>query len=343
MKIINIASGKGGTGKTLIAAMLSNMLSTTNRTKVLVVDMDIFVRGLTSLLYLKHDKKRRLLETGRASVSDIIAGISDYDNGILLDSEKIGIDRFRDFDIWPSVSMIDEILDHKYVVPSNYDVAFDRVKYLIDSLMSFYKKYDFVILDSRSGYDELTAATHSLSDVTISVEDGDQVSRITANNLINQLSKTGTTPIYRLIHKSDGGSSVDSDEIGRIPFDVDIMHSYGSDEFWINIKKSMLGPALADAWNKLSDNENFDVLISSSRINPIQIGTIERRLSGISLVQRVTFIYGLLISIGGFIVAFGGYEIIRMIASEPIRLASLGAGIIGLVTIFITFLKPPSK
>ena len=56
MKIINIVSGKGGTGKTLLVAVLAELLSR-KRAKVLLIDVDIFVRGLTCLLYYQQDKE----------------------------------------------------------------------------------------------------------------------------------------------------------------------------------------------------------------------------------------------------------------------------------------------
>ena len=46
--IINVISGKGGTGKSLCTAVLADALAK-KCGPVLVIDLDIFVRGLTAL------------------------------------------------------------------------------------------------------------------------------------------------------------------------------------------------------------------------------------------------------------------------------------------------------
>ena len=50
-KIINIISGKGGTGKSLITAVLGRLLAQEGAS-VLLIDYDMFVRGLTHFFYL---------------------------------------------------------------------------------------------------------------------------------------------------------------------------------------------------------------------------------------------------------------------------------------------------
>jgi septum site-determining protein MinD len=341
MKYINSVSGKGGTGKTLIAATLAEMLSRKPRLNVLLIDMDIFVRGLTSLLYLKYDSRRRLLERDERSVADILtnkprANSRSEKEGLRLtedadSGQKPGIHRFREFDMWPAVSLIDEVLDHNDIMPDNFDTAIKRIQLLKKQVELQETKYDFVILDSRAGYDELVAATHFSADLSINVEDDDPVSRVTATNLVSQLAQISGPPVYRLINKSRGQSPGGADVIGKIPFDVDIMNSYGSDEFWVNIKKSLLEPSLAEAWNRLSENENLDQIVSSSRRSPVQSEFVERRLSALSLFQRVAVIYGLLIGMSGLAYGFYGREIFSIVQQDPVRVVSLVMGIAGFV------------
>lgn len=355
MKFINIVSGKGGTGKTLVAATLAEMLSRVPKSRVLLIDMDIFVRGLTSLLYLKYENRRRLLEKGELSVADILMDtksplLDNYDNSTGQNKEyhspsKPGIHRFREFDIWPAVSLIDEILDHNDIMPANFESAslrIDRLKQFIQAQDS-HNNYDFVILDSRAGYDELVAATHSKADVSINVEDDDPVSRVTATNLVSQLNQIAGPPIYRLVNKSRNDVPLGTDLIGVIPFDVDIMNSYGSDEFWSNIKKSLLEPALARAWNRLSVNEHLGSELKSNRRSPIQSEAIEIRLSRMSLYQRVLIIYGLLIGLGGIIYGIAGNEILSLARTDPIRLISIGAGVAGFMLTAVTMFSRSLK
>src|SRR3954471_20523887 len=101
MKVINVVSGKGGTGKTLITAVFAELLSRRNGLKILVVDMDIFVRGLTCLLYFQSDKRVRLIDRDQLSVADIISSAP-------ISATRAGVCRYRSFDVWPSVSRVDE-------------------------------------------------------------------------------------------------------------------------------------------------------------------------------------------------------------------------------------------
>ena len=53
--IINVISGKGGTGKTLLTAVMAELLANAGA-DVLAIDMDVFVRGLTALLYFHKNE-----------------------------------------------------------------------------------------------------------------------------------------------------------------------------------------------------------------------------------------------------------------------------------------------
>ena len=193
MKILNVSSGKGGTGKTMITAVIAELLSRKNKLRVLVVDMDIFVRGLTCLLYFQGDRRIRLVEPGQATVADVISSDRMFEQG--------GISRYRTFDVWPSVSRIDEKLKFDDVMPDDYDQASQRVANLLRHIPDH---YDLVFLDSRAGYDELIAATHAQSHITLNIEEDDLVSRITSDNLSAQLETAAKTPIYRIVNKSSG-------------------------------------------------------------------------------------------------------------------------------------------
>src|SRR5436305_13904802 len=67
--LISIVSGKGGTGKTLLTAVLGRALAREGL-RILLVDLDIFVRGLTILLadYTKRSPAKTL------TVVDLLQG-----------------------------------------------------------------------------------------------------------------------------------------------------------------------------------------------------------------------------------------------------------------------------
>ena len=66
-KIINLVSGKGGTGKSLLTAVLGRALAREGL-NVLIIDLDIFVRGLTILL---SESGKRIFQTEGYSIKRI--------------------------------------------------------------------------------------------------------------------------------------------------------------------------------------------------------------------------------------------------------------------------------
>jgi hypothetical protein len=152
------------------------------------------------------------------------------------------------------------------------------------------------------------------------VEEDDLVSRITSDNLSGQLGMTGPTPIYRIVNKSLGRHSERIGDLGQIPFDADIMRSYGEDAFWTNITKSYLEPALVDIWNNLCRNEKMEFQLQSSRMSPIPVQNLEKRLLKITLAERVFVLYGVAFALIGLIMSIGGNDLLLSFRQDPIRL-----------------------
>jgi septum site-determining protein MinD len=343
MKIINIVSGKGGTGKTLLVAVLAELLSRRG-SKALLVDVDIFVRGLTCLLYYQQDRRTRLLNDNEIPVSDVIMGKSD------VTPSSVGLARYRTFDVWPAVRRIDDELDFHDVMPNDFEEARRRVK---ATIQAFGKEWDVVLLDCRSGFDELVAAIHSLSDITVNVQEDDLIATITSDNLKSQLSKVSRqTPVYNLINKSrapdiDGRGDSGTRDLGRIPFDADVRTNYGRESFWNTITESLIEPSLIEIWNNLCNNENMSELkMTSVRRTPIPIRAVEVRMSRLVTKQRILAIYGFLIGVGGLLLGFGGRDFVRNIIDDPYRAAGVLMGVFGIVMAFLSiadvvFRAPP--
>ncbi|MNC62134.1 hypothetical protein D3C75_1121260 [compost metagenome] len=124
--------------------------------------MDVFVRGLTSLLYFHRDEKLHIVEKDKLTVSDFFV------KKIFYPSENLGIVKYRSFDVLPAVHRIDQKLNFQDLAPNTKSEAKEILAALIRSLSD---KYRYIILDSRAGYDELVAATHELSTISICVEE----------------------------------------------------------------------------------------------------------------------------------------------------------------------------
>lgn len=338
--VINVVSGKGGTGKTLFACVLANMLGDVPDTSVVVVDLDVFVRGLTSLLYFHHEEKHNLVGADEPVVANFFV---EKTTGQSVENQPLAIKKYRSFDIVPAVSKIDQELEFKDVI---FDSR-DKAKRIVENILSkIPDRYRFVILDSRAGYDELISATHSLCDVSICVEEQDPICQVTANNLVAQLKRDSKKPLFRLINKARWLYSekdiklgvLGHQYLGLIPFDMDVLNSFGSKHFWREISRSLYRSNLARAWNRLSSKLDLGVELKSSRISPVGNEHLEARMGLFAWPARVLFVYGLLIFLLGTYGLFG--REISIIGKDPLRVIGFIMGMIGLgFSLFSVFLK----
>lgn len=336
MYILNVSSGKGGTGKTLTVSVLAELLSKSGA-KVLVADLDIFVRGLTSLLYFENGERLNLKKGKELSASDFLIesrlfGAESQNDACL------GIQRYRNFDIIPSVARIDEKLGFEDVMPRNYEESMKRLKRLISAIPP--DEYDFLIFDSRAGFDELIAATHSISNSTICIEEEDQVSAITSGNLVRQLDEVSKNPIYRIINKARQEiQNTNLGVVGSIPFDTDIMNSYGEEHFWSTIKKSLLEPSLVSAWNIFARREGLAFELHTLRHSAIPINALEMRVAKLSSYNRIMFIYGVIIALSGLLLSIDGRDFVITLVEDPYRALGIFGAIAGVTMSAFSVLK----
>lgn len=334
MKIINIVSGKGGTGKTLLTAVLAETLGNED-SKVLVVDLDVFVRGLTSLLYYHKKEKVQLCGDDELTIAEFFMTKGDT---LASGKTKLAISRYRSFDVTPSVSRVDELLSFSDLMPDDKIEA----KEIISNLISLIPDdYDYVFFDSRAGYDELIAASHFYSDITICVEEEDNISKITTDNLIKQMREDCDSPIFRLINKSstfgDEFTHNSVSHIGKIPFDMDVMRSFGKEEFWNEISKTLYKNSLSIAWNNLANKMDLLPRIKLTRVSPVGSGYIEKQLQFFSLKDRVIILYGILLGFLGVLYPLYNMGMIKELFSDKGFMLNLVSSIMGLLSFAITF------
>lgn len=341
-KVINLVSGKGGTGKTLFSAVLAELLGS-NGYETLVIDLDAFVRGLTALLYVHKRGALNLSEKDQFTVSDIFINKGDSD----MSEKKLSISRYMSFDVVPSVSRVDKILDFKDLIPDNKDEAYAILKKLLSKVPD---KYDFILLDSRAGYDELIAATHKVSDISICIEEEDDISKITSDNLIRQLQKDSDSPLFRVINKARSAKSIEDlrntsgiTSLGRIPFDMDIMKNFGGINFWEDTERSLYKSALGLVWNNLCQKLSIKKEVRVHRISPFGSDRAESKLQLLSLRDRILFFYGIIIGITGLTMGFLGRDGIMYLMQDPIRFTSIFMGLGGLAMSIYVVLKGKSK
>ena len=182
--VISVVSGKGGCGKSLLTAVLGQTLAKEGA-RVLLVDLDIFVRGLTVLL---HKFRRPSKKTfGEITTSEIFGVFeSDSENRLpeTISLEKLRVQRFLECDVLPAVRDLGEPLDYDDKDLSNEGFGIARLEELLDSLKY---EYDYIFLDNRAGMDSLVGASCKVSNIVLAVAEDDDVGRLTNINLVNFL------------------------------------------------------------------------------------------------------------------------------------------------------------
>lgn len=305
--VISVVSGKGGCGKSLLTAVIGQALAREGA-KVLLVDMDIFVRGLTVLL---HKFRRPSDKSGKITVSDIL-GVFDENSAdrgpVDLQNNNFKIQRFLDCDVLPAVQDIGEPLDYNDRDLSNEQFGEERIHYLLDVVRD---NYDYIFLDNRAGMDSLISASCKNSDIVLSVAEDDDVGRQTNVNLVNFLRfKKRMKNIYSVINKGRNIKNYDEIQarfsqrhefsvVGYIPFDIEVLEEFGSDKFWLTVNETLYFRAVLDAWNMLAKNERYaEISISKYKFPPAIF--MKRDYGRYSLIERMLRTYSILFIIGGF-------------------------------------------
>jgi len=139
-KIISVCSGKGGTGKTFFAANFAYQLSRVNK-KVLLIDLDLNFSNLNILLNQTTTKTISTFFAQTEGMEDVVFNYSNNLDLIFGDSGRSD---------YPRVSR--EILDYFFAM-----------------LRKIQDRYDYIILDSSAGADELVMRQLMKSDYNIIV------------------------------------------------------------------------------------------------------------------------------------------------------------------------------
>lgn len=164
-KIVSICSGKGGTGKTFFAANFAYQLSSLGK-KVLLVDLDLNFSNLNILLNQATQEVISEFFEQKKSLREIISSYNKNLDLVFGDSGR---------EDYPRVSK--EVLD-----------------YLFISLSRISEDYDFIILDSSAGADQLTLHQLIRSDYNIIVTSPEPTAVMDAYviiKLLNSVSYSG--------------------------------------------------------------------------------------------------------------------------------------------------------
>jgi septum site-determining protein MinD len=338
-KYINIVSGKGGTGKTLLCTILAELLGNQN-VNVLILDMDIFVRGLTALLYFQKGESLKLTSDNELTISDIFYREKPWEG-------RLAIHKYRSFDICPAVERINQIFDYEREMIFDFkhnDISFHRIMEFIPK-----DQYDYVFFDCRAGYDSLVSAIHEKSDMTICVQEEDDISEVTANNLIRQLERDSSRKtIFKIINKARNIKTYEDLEkkktqgltfLGYIPFDMDVMNSFGEKSFWDDISRSLYKSAAAETWNKLAAKGELKHTLHYKRYSPLVNDKFEKSFGFLASADRVFALMGLMLGIMGLFYTVLGQDLFYIINMRPDQLASFFITFVGFAMFLSSFLR----
>lgn len=177
--ITGVASGKGGVGKTLLAACMATLLNEhlgLARKKVLLADLDFGVKGLTFL----YASARSWRKSGSSSMLDLINRRED---------PKEIIQKVNAFN---RLTVVPAQVDFRR--PISWEKHLPPFKELVDLIGSFIKTagnegFEHIIFDTGAGLDQATVALSEHADTIIVVVEPDEISLTAAIDLRAELLK----------------------------------------------------------------------------------------------------------------------------------------------------------
>ena len=205
MRTITLCSGKGGVGKTLLATSLGRIIQRQEQCKVLLVDLDLSVRGLTLLAFQNKYELDRL----PFSLTDYFYS-EDGDRPALLCTLQKGLARNNGtaedsqentVQATPGPSTY-ERLDGLFIIPASTEserpdwtpLHHLELTETIEALGKLYEfatsslSVDYIIFDTQAGLGSLSLAATTLSDMNLIVLEEDDISWRTALNARMEIS-----------------------------------------------------------------------------------------------------------------------------------------------------------
>ena len=337
-RVISVVSGKGGCGKTLLTAVIGQALAREG-IKVLIIDLDIFVRGLTILFsnYLPGG----LHAESKITVSDLLLQSGKVSQDALKNLPKeLAVSRFFECDMLPACESVGAPIDYGHVQLSSFRFCKSAIKKILSAVR---ERYDIILLDNRASIDSLVLAASKCSDVVISVAEDDDLSLQTNSNLVNDFRyHREIKNVYTLINKGRRITSYDDvkkgawrriefNYVGVIPFDIEIMQDFGKDRFWRTLNDTLYFRAIIDAWNTMAAIELLKPISLERYRFPPSI-FMSKKGGRLPLMERMLRLYSIMfISAGVVIFVYRGLLRGGFNSSELLPFSAIAVGVVLLI------------
>ncbi len=251
-KIISVCSGKGGTGKTFFAANFAQSLAGLGK-KILLVDLDLNFSNLNVLLNQTSDSLLSEFFEQRKSLQEIIFDYSGNLNLIFGDSGR---------NDYPRVSR--EIINYFFI-----------------SLNKVIDRYDYIILDSSAGADEITLHQLIKSDYNIIVTSPEPTAIMDAYVVVKLLSSENSSSlkfvvVNKCLDKTDADSAFSNLTLATKHFLGDSPEFLGSISFDADAHKSILNQQLLVRENPDSKSAKEIKSIANQFVTINQVANISR-------------------------------------------------------------------
>lgn len=251
-KIISVCSGKGGTGKTFFAANFAQTLAELNK-KVLLVDIDLNFSNLNVLLNQTSDNLLSEFFEQRKSINEIIFDYSRNLNLIFGDSGR---------NDYPRVSK--EIINYFFI-----------------SLNKVSARYDYIILDSSAGADEITLHQLIKSDYNLIVTSPEPTAIMDAYVVIKLLSSANSSSekfvvVNKCLDENDAATAYANLTLAAKHFLGDSPEYLGAVSFDVEAHKSILNQQLLVSENPDSKSAKEIKQIAHQFLTFNQVANISR-------------------------------------------------------------------
>jgi cellulose biosynthesis protein BcsQ len=183
---MSFVSAKGGSGKTILSATTAYTLLQAGM-KVVTIDTDFSTRGLSLYLLGSVLESNELIVQSKHCLFDSV-------------SENVDVNLVTPLKIMRGQIEYHVVISNKDVwrggVPSEATMdPLHYFNYLHDLCERFRDEYDYIIMDTRGGYDFTSAAPATISDGYIVVVEADKVSVEQVSGFIKKMDEFADSPV----------------------------------------------------------------------------------------------------------------------------------------------------